>query len=91
MQKEDAIEKEKKDYDKLWNRVAELGYKDKLSTEETAELAALNTKTGIPYDAFCEFWEQYDMVKERKEEGKDARLLNTYCWNRLFQGFAKEG
>ena len=91
LQKEDAIEKEKKDYDKLWNRVAELGYKDKLSTEETAELAALNTKTGIPYDAFCEFWEQYDMVKERKEEGKDARLLNTYCWNRLFQGFAKEG
>lgn len=91
LQKEDAIEKEKKDYDKLWDRVAELGYKERLSTEETAELAALNTKTGLPYEAFCEFLEQYDMVKERKAAGKDARLLNTYCWNRLFNGFAKEG
>lgn len=91
LQKEDAIEKEKKDYDKLWKRVAELGYKEKLSTEEKAELAALNTKTGLPYEAFCEFLEQYDMVKARKAAGKDARLLNTYCWNRLFQGFVKEG
>lgn len=91
LEKEVAIEKEKKNYDKLWERVAELGYKDKLSAEETAELAALNTKTGLPYDAFCEFLEQYDMVKERKTTGKDARLLNNYCWNRLFQGFAKEG
>lgn len=89
-EKESAIEKEKKNYDKLWKRVAELGYKEKLSAEETAELSALNTKTGIPYDAFCEFLEQYDIVKTRKEEGKDARLLNTYCWQRLFNGSAKE-
>lgn len=89
-EKEIAIEKEKNSYDKLWERVAELGYKNTLSAEETAELSAVNTKTGIPYDAFCEFLEQYDMVKVRKNEGKDARLLNTYCWERLFNGWAKE-
>lgn len=89
-QKIKSIENDKKKYDKLWDRVAELSSKDKLSLKEKAELDALDTQTGVPYDAFCEFLDQYETIKARKNAGKDAKLLNNYCWNRPFTGFAKE-
>ena len=85
-----SIEGDRKRYDDLWERVGELALMENPDTEEKLELDALSAQTGTPYDSFCEFLEQYEYVKERKNVGKNAFLLDKYHWSRLYNGFAKE-
>lgn len=87
---EKAIERKDKFFEKLWERVMELEMMDNQTAEEQAEQTALETQTGNPYAAHLELKEQYDRIKKRQEQGKDAHLLDVYVWNRLFQGNADE-
>ena len=89
-QKEKEILEHKNKYDMVWERIAELSNNNDLNKNELAELAALNSQTGIPYDSFCEFFEQYEYVKQRKDAGKNAFLMDEYSWKRLYDGYAKE-
>ena len=85
-----AIKKKEKYYISLIERSKELANKEVLSEDEKIEVTALDTQIGLPYDAFLELKEQFEMVKERKMQGKDAQLLNVYSWNRLFDNATNE-
>lgn len=87
---EKAIERKDNFFEKLWERVMELEMMDNPTAEEQAEQIALETQTGNPYAAHLELKEQYEQIKKRQEQGKDVQLLDTYVWNRLFQGNADE-
>lgn len=84
------ISEREKYFDDVWEQIEIISKKDEQDTEDYAKLTALNSQTGYPLQAFQELKEQYDMVKIRQKEGKNAVILDKYSWNRLFQNAETE-
>lgn len=87
---EEKINERELFFENVWKRLEILGEMQSLDEESYAEITALYTLSNIPYRAFQTLKEQYDYLLERKEQKKEAVLLDTYNWNRLFQKEVKE-
>lgn len=90
-EKSERVIREKEDfYEDVWKRFGELKAKEDKNADEIAELPALYSLTGVPYDAFEEVKEQYEYLKERKNQRKQAVFLDKYSWNRQFESTVRE-
>ena len=87
---EAAVREKENFYEEVWKQLGELGAKESTNAEDYAKLTALSSLTGVPYSAFEEVKEQYEYLKERKEQGKQAVFLDKYSWNRQFGNTVRE-
>lgn len=87
---EKKIEEKEQYFENVWKRIEVLGSKKTMDAESYAEMVALSALGNAPYRGFQQLKEQYDYLKERKSQGKEAVLLDFYNWNRPFQSVGKE-